>query len=252
MAEETLNSPAGALLATSDLAAGYDGPPVVEGISIAVAPGEIVTVLGANGSGKSTFVKAVIGELRPIRGTVHVLDKEVTGWAQERLIKLGVGYVPQIDDCFRNLTVRENLELGGFLLGKRQLRARLAAALELFPNLDSMTGRKVDVLSGGERKMVGIARALMTSPRLVLFDEPTAGLAPHVARQVLEHAVSVCADSGAGVLLVEQRAEEALRVAHRVAVFDNGRIRVQGSVAEVMRTTDLGKIFLGAEGNGNV
>lgn len=234
------------ILRTDGLTAGYGGPPIVQDISVTVNAGQIVAVLGANGSGKSTFVKAVVGEIRPERGTVHIRGQDVTGWAQERLTRLGVGYVPQIDDCFRVLTVRENLELGGYLLPARQLRERMAAALDLFPNLSNMLHRKVDVLSGGERKMVGIARALMTSPRLVLFDEPTAGLAPQIARQVLEHAVSVCAASGAGVLLVEQRAEEALRVADLAVVFAQGSVHAQGPVDKLLETTDLGRVFLGS------
>src|SRR5487761_176090 len=251
MDEQQANkSTADSVLRTDSLTAGYGGAPIVENICITVGAGEIFAVLGANGSGKSTFVKTIIGELKPTRGSVDVLGRDVTGWAQDKLTKLGVGYVPQIDDSFRTMTVRENLEMGGYLLSKRQLRERMAAAVDLFPNLARIIGRKVDVLSGGERKMVGIARALMISPRLVLFDEPTAGLATQIARQVLEHAVSVVAGSGAGVLLVEQRAEEVLRVAHRAAVFANGSVYAQGPVAELMNATDLGKIFLGSKADG--
>ncbi|MGA9859641.1 MAG: ATP-binding cassette domain-containing protein, partial [Solirubrobacteraceae bacterium] len=168
-------------LRTEELTAGYGGSPVIHGVSISVAPGEIVSIVGPNGSGKSTLLKSVVGVVEVLSGTVRIGDRDTTGWASENIARIGVGYVPQIDDVFAPLTVRENLEMGGYLLKNREVNARIDHVMSVFPRLATMGSRRAGKLSGGERKMLAMGRALMLSPALVVLDEPTANLAPIIA-----------------------------------------------------------------------
>ncbi|MHB8470253.1 MAG: ABC transporter ATP-binding protein, partial [Gaiellaceae bacterium] len=228
------------------LSAGYGGPPIIHNVDLTVNPCEVVAVLGPNGSGKSTFLNANIGQIQPSPGSVvEAFGQNVTGWGPQRLASLGVGYVPQHNDAFAPLSVRENLEIGGYRLRRRETAARIAEICDLFPMLQRLLRKRVDVLSGGERKMVGIARAWMSAPKLLLFDEPTAGLAPEIGRRVLSEAVSAAAQSGAGIVLVEQRAEEALKLSDHVLVFVVGTVAASGPVEEVMKRENFGELFLG-------
>ena len=176
---------AGVALRTVELVAGYNASPVLHGVSISVQPGKVVSIVGANGSGKSTLLKGIVGLVEIFSGSVLIGDREVTGWPADAVARIGVGYVPQVDDVFAPLTVRENLEMGGYLLRARELPARIAHVLEVFPQLGRMLSRRAGKLSGGERKMLAMGRALMLEPALVVLDEPTANLAPAIARAVL-------------------------------------------------------------------
>ena len=180
----------GVELRTEALTAGYGGSPVVHGVSLSVAAGEIVSLVGPNGSGKSTLLKSIVGVVETLSGNVRIGGRDVTGWPPENIARIGVGYVPQIDDVFGPLTVRENLEMGGYLLRSRELEPRLRHVMSVFPQLDRMAGRRANKLSGGERKMLAMGRALMLAPALVVLDEPTANLAPIIAHAVLhEHKI---------------------------------------------------------------
>jgi ABC-type branched-subunit amino acid transport system ATPase component len=234
-------------LSIRGLSAGYGGEPIIKDIDLDVHVGEVVAVLGANGSGKSTFVKAAVGEIALSQGRVSIFGRDVTGWDMARLAKFGVGYVPQLDDTFRSLSVKENLELGGYRVKKGDLSTRIEETYELFPVLRDLIKRRVDVLSGGERKMVGIARALMARPRLIFFDEPTAGLTPEVGQRVLTDAVRAAAMSGAGVVLVEQRVEEALKISDRAVVYVGGRVVIDRSAEELRNSEEIASLFLNAE-----
>jgi branched-chain amino acid transport system ATP-binding protein len=154
-------SQSGQVLTATGLSAGYDGRPIVAEIDLTATPGKVVSIVGPNGSGKSTLLKALVGVVPVLAGHVTVGDVEITNYAPERVAKLGVGYVPQIDDVFPPLTVKENLEIGGYLLARRDVAARIAAVVDLFPRLKSMMGRKAGKLSGGERKMLAMGRVLM-------------------------------------------------------------------------------------------
>jgi branched-chain amino acid transport system ATP-binding protein len=165
-------------LRTEELTAGYGGRPVVHGVSISVAPGEIVSIVGPNGSGKSTLLKAIVGVVEVLSGKVLIGGRDATGWPSEEIARSGVGYVPQVDDVFAPLTVRENLEMGGYLLKSRDVERRIEHVISVFPQLSRMASRRAGKLSGGERKMLAMGRALMLSPALVVLDEPTANLAP--------------------------------------------------------------------------
>jgi branched-chain amino acid transport system ATP-binding protein len=232
-------------LRTAELTAGYERSPVVHGVSIAVSPGEVVSIVGPNGSGKSTLLKAIVGLVEVMAGRVVVGDEDVTGWPSENIARIGVGYVPQVDDVFAPLTVRENLEMGGYLLRPRELPARVAHVLELFPRLQTMLTRRAGKLSGGERKMLAMGRALMLEPALVVLDEPTANLAPAIAASVLGEHVRRLATTGASVLVVEQRARAVLEISDRTYVMGGGRLVMEGTPAELGSSPEFVESFLG-------
>jgi branched-chain amino acid transport system ATP-binding protein len=232
-------------LRTVELSAGYERSPVVHGVSIAVSPGEVVSIVGPNGSGKSTLLKAIVGLVEVMGGRVVIGDEDVTGWPSENVARIGVGYVPQVDDVFGPLTVRENLEMGGYLLRPRELPARIAHVLEVFPRLNTMLTRRAGKLSGGERKMLAMGRALMLEPSLVVLDEPTANLAPAIAASVLGEHVRRLATTGASVLVVEQRARAVLEISDRTYVLGGGRLVMEGTPAELGSSPEFVESFLG-------
>jgi ABC-type branched-subunit amino acid transport system ATPase component len=227
---------------------GYGKVPVVRDASLRVALGEIVLVMGPNGAGKSTLVKAITGELPLFDGRISLGGADVTRRREEDRIAAGIGYVPQIRDVFAPLTVLENLQMGGFRLRSRDVGERIDEMLELFPALAPLRRRTAKTLSGGERKMVAIARALMADPRLLILDEPTSNLAPQIASNVLERIVARVAEAGRAVLLIEQRVSLALQIASRGYVLTDGRVRLEGSADELRTKHDLGALFLGRGG----
>ena len=232
-------------LRTVDLTAGYERSPVVHGVSIAVSPGEVVSIVGPNGSGKSTLLKAIVGLVEIMSGRVRVGDEDVTGWPSEKVARIGVGYVPQVDDVFAPLTVRENLEMGGYLLKPREVPGRVAHVLEIFPRLRTMLTRRAGKLSGGERKMLAMGRALMLEPALVVLDEPTANLAPALAASVLGEHVRRLATTGASVLVVEQRARAVLEISDRTYVMGGGQLVMEGTPTELAASPEFVESFLG-------
>jgi ABC-type branched-subunit amino acid transport system ATPase component len=235
----------GVALRTVELTAGYDGSPVVHGVSISVEPGEVVSIVGPNGSGKSTLLKSLVGIVEIMSGQVFVGDRDVTGWPSENVARIGVGYVPQVDDVFGPLTVRENLEMGGYLLKPREVGGRLEHVLEVFSQLRRMLGRRAAKLSGGERKMLAMGRALMLEPALVVLDEPTANLAPIIAGTVLKDHVRQLARTGASVLVVEQRAKAVLEISDRTYVLGGGQLRMEGTSSELAASPEFVDSFLG-------
>jgi len=233
-------------LQVEDVAAGYGGSEVISSISLAVGIDEIVTIVGPNGAGKSTLLRTLTGRIPTTRGRVKLAGKDITNLRSDRLAKLGIGYVPQTKDVFDTLTVRENLEMGGYLLPRRSVGARVEHVLAIFPLLASMRGRIAGRLSGGERKMLAIGRVLMREPSLLILDEPTAGLSPELSRQVLEEDVRRLAESGMAVLLVEQKALDALRISDWGYVLVGGRMEIDGPASELSSRPDIRQIFLGS------
>lgn len=233
------------LLELRSLTAGYNDNPVATEISLRVGEGAIVALLGPNGAGKSTVLKALVGEARVFSGSVLLRGDDVTGVSPERLARRGLGYVPQSDNVFPSLTVIENLEMGAYLAPRRNVRERIEAILDEFPPLRGLLRREVSRLSGGERRLVAIGRALVLSPAVLLLDEPTANLSPSNARRVLTEYVTQVAGSGTGVLLVEQRAKEALEVAHHACVLSGGRLEISGTPSVLLERGDIGRLFLG-------
>ena len=236
-----------ALLEVTDVTAGYRREPVVRGISLQVERGEAALVIGPNGAGKSTFVKAVTGELPLLGGAVHLRGVDVSRWPEERRTAAGIGYVPQVRDVFPGLTVQENLEMGGYRVSRAELRERIGGVIETFPTLKPLLRRHAGQLSGGQRKLVGVARALVPQPELVILDEPTANLSPRIAGSVLDEAVSALCALGRGVLLIEQRVAVALERANSVLVLVDGRPRHTGPAAPLRGKVDLGQLFFGRE-----
>jgi len=235
----------GATLRATGVTAGYGGDPVIRDITVHVEPGQVVSLVGANGSGKSTLLKSLVGVVRVSAGTVTVGEADVTNRPPEDVARAGVGYVPQVDDVFAPLTVRENLEMGGYLLRPKQVRDRIGQVTAVFPRLGSMLARPAGKLSGGERKMLAMGRVLMLEPAVFLLDEPTANLAPAIARTLLEEHVRRLAQGGAAVLIVEQRARAVLAISDRAYVLGGGEVRMAGTPAELSASPGFVESFLG-------
>ena len=235
----------GVPLRATGVTAGYGGDPVIRNVTVRADPGEVVSLVGANGSGKSTFLKSLVGVVRVSAGTVVIGETDMTRKAPEEVARAGVGYVPQVDDVFGPLTVRENLEMGGYLLRARDVKARIDEVTTVFPRLAAMLTRPAGKLSGGERKMLAMGRVLMLQPAVFLLDEPTANLAPAIARTLLEEHVSALAASGAAVLVVEQRARAVLAISDRTYVLAGGEVRMEGTPAELAASPAFVESFLG-------
>jgi branched-chain amino acid transport system ATP-binding protein len=233
-------------LQAEGLTSGYGGVPVVRDVSISVGPGEVVAIIGPNGAGKSTLLKSLVGILRLSAGQILLGTEDVTGRAPEDLAKRGVGYVPQVQDIFEPLSVRENLEMGGYLLKDSEISGRIKDVCDVFPALAPMMKRRADKLSGGERKMLAIGRVLMLDPRVLILDEPTANLAPILADRLLRENVRTLADAGKAVLLVEQRARAALDIANWTVVLVSGVTRLEGRPRDLLERSDFEAMFLGA------
>jgi branched-chain amino acid transport system ATP-binding protein len=233
------------LLVVEGLVAGYGGAPIVHGVDVSVGSGEVATIVGPNGAGKSTLLKAITGQIDVLDGAVFLEGAAVNGLPGEKLARRGIGFVPQSKDVFATLTVAENLEMGGYLLPKSSLGARMDEVLEIFPALAEMRTRTASKLSGGERKMLAIGRVLMLQPRVVILDEPTSNLSPALAREVLEEHVKALADAGAAILLVEQKAKEALEIGNWAYVLVAGLVHLSEPAAELLARDDIAELFLG-------
>lgn len=232
-------------LAATGLSAGYSRVPVVRDVSIQVGLGEVVVVVGPNGAGKSTLVKAITGELDALTGSVRLGDLDMTSMREDDRMRHGMGYVPQLHDVFPTLTVQENLEMGAYRLSKADTSKRIDFALDTFPALQPLRRRVARSLSGGEQKMLGVARALMPDPRLLILDEPTANLSPPVAAHVLNDIVTSLARDGRALLLIEQRVAMALEIAQWGYVLTDGQVRLGKSARDLAQMSDLGSLFLG-------
>ncbi len=233
------------LLRVSSATAGYGGVPIVRGVDISVGESDIALVVGPNGAGKSTFVKAVIGELPLISGQIIFDGVDVSRWGEEQRAARGIGYVPQTRDVFPTLTVIENLEVGGYRLSGGEAKQAIAQMFERFPQLERLRHRKARQLSGGERKMLAIARALMSDPKVLILDEPTAGLAPKIAHSVLEELVVELARMGRGILLIEQRVALASVIATHATVLVDGSVRYAATGDEFRAVPDVSALFFG-------
>ena len=236
------------LLEVRDLKAGYGQEPVISSVTISVGHGEVVLIAGPNGAGKSTLLKALVGSLAVSGGQVMLDGEEITGTPLNQLAQKGVGYVPQSHDVFESLKVRENLDLGGYLLPARERPGQVAEVLDFFPDLKSMLDRRAGHLSGGQRKMLSLARVLMGRPSVLLLDEPTANLSPILARTVLAEHVQRLAKLGVAVLLVEQRVTDALPIADWLYVLVSGTPQFSGRAQDSMTRDEIGSLFLGSAG----
>jgi ABC-type branched-subunit amino acid transport system ATPase component len=242
------NGKTGSSLLIKDVTAGYGGRPVLRDIDAHVEPGEIVSIVGPNGSGKSTLLKSVVGTVKVTSGSIVLDGLEITGKLPEDVARIGVGYVPQVDDVFGPLSVRENLEMGGYLLPQNQVKDNIDRVLATFPQLARMMNRRAGKLSGGERKMLAFGRVIMLKPTLYVLDEPTANLAPQIAIELLDQHVRRLADTGASVLIVEQRAKAVLGISDRTYVLAGGQVRMEGTPAILSEDPAFVESFLGGSG----
>ena len=232
------------MLEIKDLHVHYGGIHAIKGISLTVDDGEIVTLIGANGAGKSTTLRTVSGLQKPTSGTVSLDGNDITGASTQARVSMGLSQVPEGRRVFTQLTVQENLELGGFQHPPRQLAADLPAVFERFPVLASRRKQLAGTLSGGEQQMLAIGRAMMARPRVLLLDEPSMGLAPLLVQEIFDIIKSINAD-GTTILLVEQNAHKALQIADRAYVLETGRIVISGPAAELSATEEIRKAYLG-------
>jgi branched-chain amino acid transport system ATP-binding protein len=231
------------LLSLDNVTTYYGQMRILEGISLQVAEGELVCLLGGNASGKSTTLKTVLGIVRPRTGRVLLAGQDVTHWPVPRRIADGIAIVPENRRLFADMTVRENLELGAVLRGRETLAADLERIYGLFPRLDERQHQLAGTLSGGEQQMVAMGRALMSRPRLLLMDEPSMGLSPALVQQNFR-IIKEIHSSGVAVLMVEQNAAMALSIADRGYVLSTGVIVLDGPASELLRSEDLKRAYL--------
>ncbi len=231
------------VLAMENVRGGYGDADILQGVTIKVAPREIVVIVGPNGAGKSTAMKAVFGLLIVRGGTVVFDGEDITGWAPNRIVKRGICYVPQVENVFREMTVHENFEMGAFLR-KGDLTAAYDRVYQLFPDLKAKRKTPAGDLSGGQRQMVAMGRALMLDPKLLLLDEPTAGLSPKYMEQIFQITRDV-RDTGVSIMLVEQHAKQALAFCDRGYVLATGANRHEGTGAALLADQEVAHMFLG-------
>ena len=238
-------APSGNLVEIRELVAGYvAGVDILRGTSIHVGDGEMVGIIGPNGAGKSTLIKAVFGLVPISSGSVELAGEEITGTAGFDLVKQGVGYVPQVRNVFGTLSVEENLRMGVFLRPDRFERRR-DEVYELFPVLAERRSQRAESLSGGQRQVLAMGRALMMEPSLMLLDEPSAGLSPAMQDEVFERIVAIN-DAGVSVLIVEQNAHKALRICDRGYVLDQGVVAHTGPGPELLHDPTVVELYLGS------
>ena len=232
-----------ATLSVQGLTAGYGGPPIIEQISLAARRGAITAIVGPNGAGKSTLLKAVAGLIRPAAGKVFVEGKEVTGLPAEKLIRRGIAYIPQVENVFPDLTVRENLDMGGYVR-KSGVRERIEQLFLLFPDLKAAAHRRASTLSGGQRTMLALARGLMVDPAVLILDEPSAGLSPKFQGLIWARIEQIRATNVA-VVIVEQNTRETLRHAQWAYVLVLGKNRLEGTGHDLLEDDEVINLYVG-------
>jgi branched-chain amino acid transport system ATP-binding protein len=232
------------MLRINDLHVSYGQIEAVRGVGLEVQPGQVTLVLGANGAGKSTMLKAVAGLHPPVRGTVTLDGTDITGLAAHKVVVRGIALVPEGRRVFAPLTVAENLRLGGYTAGKAAFAETLARVYEMFPILAERRNGAAGLLSGGEQQMLAFGRALMSQPKIMLLDEPSMGLAPVVVDTILEK-VRAMANAGIGILMVEQNADAGMDVADDVVAIARGEVVFSGAASEALNHTAVLRAFLG-------
>jgi len=237
------------LLEVENVYAGYvKDLPILQGINFSIQPGELVTVIGPNGAGKSTLAKTVFGLLTPTEGKILFKGENIAGLSSDQIVRRGMCYVPQVSNVFSALTVAENLEMGAFL-HNGSLKSLKQKIYTMFPRLAERRHQKAGTLSGGERQMLAMGRALMLDPDLLLLDEPSAALSPILVKDVFEQIKAINA-TGKAIVLVEQNAKQALMMADRGYVLENGKDKLEGTGKSLLNDPSVGELYLGAAYHG--
>jgi ABC-type branched-subunit amino acid transport system ATPase component len=225
------------------IASGYGSVEILHGVSVRVEPGEIVSIIGPNGAGKSTLIKAIFGLLPVMRGRVLLGGEEITGLRPDRIVRRGMGYVPQVDNVFPSLTIHENLEMGSYVQ-PREFDERAHHVYGLFPDLAQRRGERAGRLSGGQRQLLAIGRALMLRPTVLLLDEPSASLSPRMVGVVFEKIAEINR-AGTAILMVEQNARHALQLSNRAYVLATGEARLEGDARQLLDSDEVRRLYLG-------
>ncbi len=233
------------MLKVDHISAGYGNIQVLNDVSLEAQPNRITVIVGPNGSGKSTLLKTIAGLTSIYQGQVMLDNKIVSKLPPHEIARLGIAYLPQTESTFTRLTVSENFKMAGYSVDHEDFRERLEKALAIFPKLTSYMNTKVSHLSGGERQMVAMSMALLRKPNTIMFDEPTANLAPIVATQVLNTITYLAQDSDITILLVEQNATRALQIGHSAYLLVNGTTIFQGTAKALLEHPELGRLYLG-------
>jgi len=232
------------VLEAQNIVAGYGETDILHGVSLKVHHGEMVAVIGPNGAGKSTLLKAVFGLIRVRSGAVHLNGEDVTDARPDQVVRLGMSFVPQVDNVFPSLTVLENLQMGAFVR-RAGVKRRTEQVVELFPDLAERTGEVAGRLSGGQRQMLALARALMLDPQILLLDEPSASLSPKLVGIIFDR-IRLINEQGTAILLVEQNARQALGLSGRGYVLAMGINRLEGEARGLLNSDEVGRLYLGA------
>ncbi|UCG66124.1 MAG: ABC transporter ATP-binding protein [Deltaproteobacteria bacterium] len=231
------------LLKAEDITVGYTEIDILHNVTVTVRSGEIVSVIGPNGAGKSTLLKTVFGILKPRNGNVTLKDEDITGLRPDRIVRKGISYVPQVENVFPSMTIQENMEMGAFIRND-DYSQRLEEVFDLFPVLSERKKQKVGHLSGGQRQMVAMGRALMLDPQVLLLDEPSAGLAPVLVSGIFEKVKEINA-TGVAMIIVEQNAKEALKMAHHGYVLAMGKNVLDDTGEALLANEEVGRLYLG-------
>jgi branched-chain amino acid transport system ATP-binding protein len=233
------------LLRIDHVSSGYGNLQILDNVSLEAQPNRITVIVGPNGSGKSTLLKTIAGLTNIYQGNVTLDGIVISNLAPHEIARLGVAYLPQTESTFTRLTVAENFKMASYTVKREEIQERTKRALEIFPKLSSYMNTKVSSLSGGERQMVAMSMALLRKPNTIMFDEPTANLAPIIATQVLDTITYLAKDSDITILLVEQNATRALQIGHSAYLLVNGTTVFQGTAKELLEHRELGKLYLG-------
>ncbi|MBE45087.1 MAG: ABC transporter ATP-binding protein [Euryarchaeota archaeon] len=236
------------VLDIKNLEGGYGSVQILYGIDMYVDEGEFVTIIGPNGCGKSTLIKTIFGSATFYSGGVEYLEQDVSGWRTDRLVNLGIAYVPQVDNVFPSLSVLENLQMGGNSIPRLLLNERIERSLEMFPDLRNREYDLAASLSGGERQMLAISRALISDPKFLLLDEPTAALSPLYQQQIIE-SIDSLREVGITILIVEQNARLSLARSDRGYIMSNGKVVHSGDANHILTDPEIGEYFLGSTGH---
>ena len=231
------------ILAVDSVVAGYGETEILHGISMRIEPGEAVTIFGPNGCGKSTLMKTIFGLLTPKQGSIVFEDSDITGMPTDRLIRMGMSYVPQTGNIFPSLTIEENLEMGAFV-DDTDVDSQISEMYRIFPDLERSRRQRAGSLSGGQRQMLAFGRALMLRPRLLMLDEPSAGLSPIMAQLIFDRLRDI-RSTGVAILIIEHNIRTALAMSDRGYVLADGQNQLEGSASGLLDNPEIGRLYLG-------